>query len=74
MVTPFLNELFWGLIGLIGVGIAIIFEMRKNRGLFERLSDLFKDTIQITVDEKTAMLYVMHNLYQILRVLKMNLI
>ena len=74
MVTPFLNELFWGLIGLIGVGIAIIFEMRKNRGLFERLSDLFRDTIQITVDEKTAMLYVMHNLYQILRVLKMNLI
>ena len=58
MATPFfLNELFWGIIGLIGVGIAIIFEMRKNRGLFERLSDLFRDSIQITVDEKTAMLY-----------------
>jgi hypothetical protein len=46
-----------GLIGLISVGIAIIFEMRKNRGFFERLSDLFKDSIQITVDEKIAMLY-----------------
>ena len=33
MASPFfLNELFWSLIGLIGVGIAIIFEMRKNRG------------------------------------------
>lgn len=53
----FINELFWGLIGLIGVGIAIIFEMRKNRGVFERLSNLFSDSIQITVDEKTAMLY-----------------
>jgi hypothetical protein len=58
MATPFfLNELFWGLIGLIGVVIAIIFEMRKRRGLFDRLSDLFSDSIQITVDEKTAMFY-----------------
>lgn len=58
MATPFfLNELLSGLIGLISVGIAIIFEMRKNRGFFERLSDLFKDSIQITVDEKIAMLY-----------------
>lgn len=58
MASPFfLNELFWSLIGLIGVGIAIIFEMRKNRGLFERLSNLFSDSIQITVDEKTAILY-----------------
>ena len=36
--------------------------IRKNsrgnsRGLFERLADLFRDSIQITVDEKTAMLY-----------------
>jgi hypothetical protein len=31
--------------------------MRKNRGLSERLSDLFRDSIQVTVDEKTAMLY-----------------
>lgn len=31
--------------------------MRKNRGFFERLSDLFKDSIQIMVDEKIAMLY-----------------
>ena len=52
----FLNELFWGLIGLIGVGIAKIFEMRKNRGFFERLPVLFRDSIQITVDEKIAML------------------
>ncbi len=58
MATPFsLNEVFYGIIGLIGVGIAIIIEMRKSRGLFERLSDLFRDSIQITVDEKTAMLY-----------------
>jgi hypothetical protein len=58
MAIPlFSNELFYGIIGLIGVGIAIIIEMRKSRGLFERLSDLFRDSIQITVDEKTAMLY-----------------
>ncbi len=58
MAIPFFsNELFYGIIGLIGVGIAIIIEMRKSRGLFERLSDLFRDSIQITVDEKTAMLY-----------------
>ena len=32
--------------------------IRKNsRGVFERLADLFRDSIQITVDEKTAMLY-----------------
>jgi hypothetical protein len=31
--------------------------MRKNRGLFERLADLFRNSIQITVDEKTAMFY-----------------
>jgi hypothetical protein len=31
--------------------------MGKNRGSFERLADLFRDSIQITVDEKTAMLY-----------------
>ena len=58
MAIPlFSNELFYGIICLIGVGIAIIIEMRKSRGLFERLSDLFRDSIQITVDEKTAMLY-----------------
>ena len=41
-VTNTVSELFWGIRGLIGVGIAIIVEMRKNRGLFERLSDLLK--------------------------------
>ena len=64
MASPFfLNELFWSLIGLIGVGIAIIFEMRKNRGLFERLSNLFSDSIQITLDERQQCYTVMHNLY-----------
>ena len=49
MATSFyLNELFWGIIGVIDVGIAIIIEMRKSRGLFERLSNLFSDSIQIT--------------------------
>ena len=64
MASPFfLNELFWSLISLIGVGIAIIFEMRKNRGLFERLSNLFSDSIQITLDERQQCYTVMHNLY-----------
>jgi len=50
MATPiFLNELFWGMVGLISVGIAIIIEMRKNRGFFDKLFDLFRDSIQITV-------------------------
>ena len=72
MVTPFfLNELFWGIIGLIGVGIAIIFEMRKSRGYFERLSDLFRDSIQVTVDEKTVCCMVMHALYH-KRLIKMK--
>ena len=59
MATPiFLNELFWGMVGLISVGIAIIIEMRKNRGFFDKLYDLFRDSIQITVDEKIDMMYV----------------
>ena len=55
------DGVFWELIGLtfaiISIGVVIVIEMRKNRGVFERLSNLFRDSIQITVDEKTAMLY-----------------
>jgi hypothetical protein len=41
----FLNELFWGIVTVIGLGSAIIIEMRKSKGLFERLSNLFCDSI-----------------------------
>lgn len=44
MATPFYLNEFWGIIGVIDVGIAIIIEMRKSRGL----SNLFSDSIQIT--------------------------
>jgi hypothetical protein len=53
----YVNEIFWGIIGLIGLGIAIAIELRKSRSVFDKLVGYLGDSTQSTVDEKIAVLY-----------------
>jgi predicted ferric reductase len=53
----FVNELFWGVIGLIGLGIAIVIELRKTRNVFTNILEFLTNSALSTVDEKIAVLY-----------------
>jgi hypothetical protein len=48
---------FWGIIGLIGVAIAIVFEMQKSRGMFNNILEFLSGSAQSGADEKIAMIY-----------------
>jgi hypothetical protein len=71
--NPFwVNELFWGIIGLIGIGIAILVEMRKNRGLFDDILSLLKVSATTTADEKIAVIFAMANEVSLWRNINQN--
>ena len=55
------GETFWGLIGvggvIVGVGLPILFEMRKGRFGVENMLNFLRNAAQSSVDEKIAVLY-----------------
>jgi hypothetical protein len=55
---PFwIDGVFWGIVGLIGTAITIIFEMRKSRGMFNNILEFLSSSTQSGVDEKISMIY-----------------
>jgi hypothetical protein len=55
---PFwVDGVFWGIVGLIGTAITIIFEMRKSRGMFNNILEFLSGSTQSGVDEKISMIY-----------------
>ena len=55
---PFwMDGIFWGIVGLIGTAITIIFEMRKSRGMFNDILAFLSGSTQSSADEKISMIY-----------------
>jgi hypothetical protein len=49
---PFwVDGVFWGIVGLIGTAITIIFEMRKSRGMFNNILEFLSGSTQSGVDD-----------------------
>lgn len=71
--NPFwVNEVFWGIVGLIGIGIAVILEMRKSRGMFNNILEFLSLTATTTVDEKIAVIFGMADQVRFWRQMNQN--